>query len=258
MRIIKLLVLLLLTGMFPLYATVEVAPHRLILSDKVRNGVLVLINNSEETQTFRISFQHLQMLENGGFKEVEKNDSSADDLIHFAPRQCTLQPHDSQAVRLILRMTGETKAGERRSNLLFQAIPSVDASKIEPETKNLKMSVEIISGISIPILIHHQTSPATVSLECSKEKEDATLACKLLRSGDESVHADVTVKYITTKDKPIVVGRILGISCYTPNPLRTFKVTLNVPPGLLLDNGNLLVEFSEGKKVLASTLVTPN
>ncbi|MGB4053130.1 MAG: hypothetical protein WBK83_02060, partial [Dysgonamonadaceae bacterium] len=46
----------------------------------------------------------------------------------------------------------------------------------------------------------------------------------------------------------INVGKVRGIAVYTPNTVRRFSMPLTVPEGVNLNNGKLVVRFSDANE----------
>lgn len=85
-----------------------------------------LSNTGKDTATYRLSYNQIQMDDDGNFntiEEPEKNQNFASLYLRYYPLTITLAPNESQIVKIQLIKTGELKDGEYRSHLYFRAVP---------------------------------------------------------------------------------------------------------------------------------------
>lgn len=240
-----------------------VAPTRIVLEGRQRTAEVTLVNRASGSATYRISFVHLRMTEEGGTREIAATDALpgelfADDLIRFSPRQVTLEPGVAQTVRMQLRKPADLAPGEYRSHLLFRAIPASEPLAAEtPGTEPSKeMSIKLtpIYGVSIPVIVRHGETSATVKLDglelvpASGPDDTPGLRLRMSRTGNQSVHGNFTVTFLPASGKPLVVGLANGVAVYTPNPTRLVVVPLRLPAGAELKNGLLRVALTKPDK----------
>ncbi len=240
-----------------------VAPTRVVFEGRVRSAEVSLINIGSGTATYRISFSHLRMTENGELKEIEKPEDGApfaDNLVRYSPREITLEPNVAQVVRMQLRLPASLPDGEYRSHLLFRAVPpesvaperSIEKAAGEAPAAGFSVRLTPIYGVSIPVIVRHGAAAATASLADAAYRpghgdEPATLECKLGRSGNQSIYGNLTVKFVPASGPSRVVGVVNGVAVYTPNPFRIVRVPLQPAPGVVLAHGRLQVEFSRAE-----------
>jgi hypothetical protein len=250
-------------------AQLVVAPTRVVFEGRTRTASVNLINRGDKAGTFRIKFERKRMTEDGSVVPLTKTrpgELFADQMVRYAPRQITLQPGQSQVVRLMLRKPPNLADGEYRSHMLFQHIPGNSGTDISSQVGNASgLSIRLIPiiGISIPVIVRQGKTSASVSLtdvHLDKRSADDTRAMLVLsarRSGNQSVYGDFTIRFTAAEGgHPFVVGRANGIAIYTPNDKRTVKIPLQAPRGVHLRNGTLEVEYrtppDAGNKVLAT------
>ena len=127
----SLLTALCLLISFNAYAMAQlmVTPTRVVFEANERTKQINLINNGTDTGRFKISFVRKNMTPEGGIKVVEDNEPGlySDEMVRFSPRLVTLEPGQSQTVRLMLRKKSGTADGEYRSHMLFQSLPDATA-----------------------------------------------------------------------------------------------------------------------------------
>ena len=259
---IALLLLLLLASIFltgHVYAAGQlmVSPTRVVFEGSEKTKQVNLINNGSETGRFRISFVRRKMTEDGKFEEIAENEPGmfSDDFVRFSPRQVTLQPGQSQTVRLMLRKKSDMPDGEYRSHMLFQSLPDPATSDISDlaHDNNKGLSVQLIPviGITIPVIIRQGQLDSTVTLsdfqikQANTVRASSTLSLKINREGNRSAYGDFRVNFTPKGGTAVTVGQINGVAIYTPLSSRTVEIRLQTPSGFSLSNGELHITYLE-------------
>jgi hypothetical protein len=240
-----------------------VAPTRVIFEGRTRSAELTLLNIGKQAATYRISFTHLRMMENGDLKEVEQpapSDAFADELIRYSPRQVTLEPNVSQTIRLQLRKPENLADGEYRSHLLFRAVPpegSIPANVVETEEKKgtgYSIRLTPIYGVSIPVIVRQGKTTVKASLTnlavkaAEKTGDPPILELKIQRDGNQSVYGNLRVTFVPAAGREQVVGVLNGLAVYTSVPDRVVQVSLQPPPGVVLAHGRLRVTYAKAEQ----------
>lgn len=273
--------LLLMLGLLALlpqrdaWADLMLNPVRIVFENNQRAAQVDLINNGAETATFRIRLVNRRMSDIGEFTVVDSPASGelfADGLLRYSPRQVVLAPGAGQAVRLMLRKPSSLAPGEYRSHLMFEKVPEAQgATSIEtqggPAGDEFAIKLTALVGASIPVIVRHGDTAATVTLSQLALQHPApdqapVLALQMERSGNRSVYGDLAVSFTPQGGAEQVIGKVGGIAVYTPNRLRRAKLALQAPPGLVLANGTLRVTYRErpdngGKLLAEAALVLP-
>jgi len=123
-----------------------------------------------------------------------------------------------------------------------------------------------IFGLAIPVTVRHGELNAEATLSELHFIDDAgmpagtkKLSLAIGRSGDRSLHGDLRAFLQQGNGSTIEVGRVNGISVYTPGTLRRIDMKLVAPSGRDLSSGTLTVEYRtkaiEGAKLLASSSI---
>src|SRR5712692_2236612 len=195
----------------PAVGDLLVAPTRVVFEGRARSAELTLLNIGKVAATYRISFTHFRMLENGDLKEIEPPETEsdfADDLIRYSPRQVTLEPNVSQTIRLQVRKPEKLADGEYRSHLLFRAVPqegAIPANVVEPEEKKTtgySIRLTPIYGVSIPVIVRQGQTSAKISLTDlsvrppEKAGDPSMLELKMRREGNQSVYGNLRAVFI--------------------------------------------------------------
>ena len=244
-----------------------VAPTRLILEGRTRTAELALVNIGDRPATFRISFTHMKMMETGDIKEIEvpgPAEALADSLIRYSPRQVILDPHVVQTIRIQLRLPDSLPDGEYRTHMLFRGVPPADTvAPIDPKekTEGFRILLTPIYGVSIPIIVRHGNTAASVTLTDPKlnlprtESDTPALQVRLNRTGTRSVYGNIIVRF-TPKGggKEQVVGMANGVAVYTPLPARMANVVLRPPAGVNLSAGSYRITYMDAEQVSGGLL----
>jgi hypothetical protein len=256
----------------PALADLMLAPTRIVLEKNQRSAQLDLINNGQETATYRINLVNRRMSETGEFSAIDSprpGEQFADALLRYSPRQVVLAPGAGQTVRISLRKPANLPAGEYRSHLQFDRIADAKgsssiASQDQPSGNEVAISLTALIGVSIPVIVRHGETAASVTLSGLELLKPAagqapTLAFEMQRSGNRSVYGDLAASFTPQGGLEQQVGKVGGVAVYTPNPLRRVKMELQPPAGLVLSRGTLRVSFRDrpdaGGKLLAEAAI---
>jgi hypothetical protein len=234
-----------------------VSPTRILFEENNRTATVTLVNTGTEPATYRISFIQLLMTEDGGMEEIKESNSEelfAHELVRFSPRQILLPPGMPQMVRMQLRKPADLNPGEYRSHLLFRAVPStselVDSEDLNTDVEeSFSIKFTPIYGISIPVIVRHGSTSATVCLSNldirSKDLNIPVLSFQINRKGNCSVYGNLMVTFIPQEGPEYIVVQRNGIAVYTPNLLRRMNMELNIPPDIEQKNGKLYISYRE-------------
>ena len=122
-----------------------VAPTRLELEGRIRSGTFKLLNRDAVTVDYRIEFTALLEKDKG---------QDAQGWVRFSPRRVRLGPGEHQTIRVVARKPIDLVPGEYTARLLIQAIPPARRKSDKP-TDKIQVNLDIVYGVSIPIVIKH-------------------------------------------------------------------------------------------------------
>ena len=222
-----------------------VAPTRIIFEGNERTKHVNLINNGSETGRYRITFVRRNMSPDGKIDEIEENEPGmySDEMVRFSPRQVTLEPGQSQIVRLMLRKKRDTADGEYRSHMMFQSLPdpaSTDVSNLASNSKKVAIQLIPVVGITIPVIVRQGDLKSEVNLsnfeikQSNTVKAQSVLSLKINREGDMSIYGDFRVYFTPKGGEPVNVGTLNGVAVYTTTSSRNLEIKLQPPKGLSL------------------------
>jgi len=273
-----LVALLLLTGLssnLQAAGNLMVTPTRIVFEQRDRSAQITLINQSDKTSSYRISFVRQYMTEDGQFLPVEEGEPGlfSDPMIRFSPRQVSLPPGQSQVIRLALRRPADMADGEYRSHMLFQALPEPSSTNVEALTQQKPEGISIelvpIVGISIPVIVRHGELHSAVTLSNARivsggqSGSAAKVSVDINRDGNSSAYGDLRVTFTPEGAAPIVIAQANSVAVYANMPNRRFEMPLNLPADLKLENGEVDLAFlkpgaNEKSGTLARTLIILN
>lgn len=238
-------------------------PKRVVFEEKNRIQQINLANTGKDTAVYNMSFVEFRMTELGNFEEITVPDLGqqfATPYLRVYPRQVTLAPNESQTVKVQLINSNKLQDGEYRSHLYFRAVKTTKPLGQEESTDKaagLSVKIEAVFGISIANIIRKGESNTSVTLSGLhyEDKKDlgGFLNFDINRVGNMSSYGDITVNYISPKNKSYEVGKIKGVGVYTPGTLRKNIIALQKPKEINFEGGKFKVIYTENedKAVLA-------
>ena len=239
-----------------------VAPTRVVFDSRKRSAELNLSNIGGARATYRVSLIRMEMDELGAFKErpFDPGTEGLQSLFRFSPREVTLEPQESQTVRVQVRKPAELPAGEYRLHMIFRAVPSTSPTPVQAEVpKGISIRLTPIYGIAIPLIVRHGETSAKVSIVAPEFGEARrNLRFRLERSGNQSVYGDLRATLLPATGSPEVLTEATGLAVYTPNASRS--VTLALPSDRPLPPGSRIrityaLPAQEGGTLLAETFL---
>lgn len=245
-----------------------VAPKRIIFEGRQRSAQVTLMNTGSSTTTYRISFKNMRMTEDGRLENIDEPEPGqlfADKWIRYAPRQVVLEPDVAQTVRLLVRKPRGLPPGEYRSHLQFLAVPrastGADVEALDLKEGEIRIRIDVIFGISIPVIIRQGDTATTVkmsglAIEASARPEaPPNLVLRLDRSGNRSVSGTLEAIFTPGNGKDRITIGQQGAAVLSPLRSRSVEFPLVPPDGVVLEHGVLQVIYrtraEDGGTVLA-------
>src|SRR5262245_15322685 len=122
-------------------ADLNVSPQRVVFAPNARSSTIYVFNRGDAPATYTISLTDRVMTPDGQVRDASEPQvqtaaaseiarlQSAQPLLAYAPRRVTLQPGESQAVRIRALAPAELPDGEYHTHLTISTVP--------PETAGL-------------------------------------------------------------------------------------------------------------------------
>lgn len=257
------------------HADLMLYPTRIVMTGNQRSAQVQIINRGDKPETYRINIVNNRMSDTGEIvqaKTAEPGEQFADTMLVHTPRQVTLQPGQSQTVRVSARRPAGLSDGEFRSYLQFDRVPDATAasdleSVTRPEAGRMTLSLQALVGVSIPVILRQGQTSVTVTLgklaviPATSEAPPA-LGFVFHRQGNQSAYGDVTVTYTPAGSQSVKVGEVSGIAVYVPNAMRIAQIPLTLPQGMALQGGTLTLLYNQradvgGKLMAEAQIIVP-
>ena len=242
----------------PAHADLMINPTRIVFEKNKRSAQIDIINDGTTVDTYRITMVERRMLDTGEFApvvELQAGEKSSKSMVVYSPHSVVLGPGMQQLVRVAVRKPENLEEGEYRSHMVFERVVDVNAensiaTRGKPSTGAVEVKISALIGVSIPVIVREGNPQASVALShLALEKATATsapvLTIEIDRSGARSVHGDFLVTFKTATGVEKTVGRVQGVSVYTPNRLRRARFLLQPGADTPLQQGMLTVTFTE-------------
>jgi hypothetical protein len=230
-----------------------ITPKRIVFEENETKNNITLINSSEETTTYTVSFTQNRMNEDGTFTVITVPDIGqffASQHIRIYPRRITLKPLETQKVMLQRRRSNDMETGEYRSHLYFR--PEIDVTPLTIDrprdtVQGLSVDLRAIYGMSIPVIFRSgEVSLSTTLSDLKLENLEGAniLTLSLNRKGNSSVYGDLTIEYYPLNGDSFKVAALNGLAVYTTIEKRYVTIKLPMLPELNLNEGTLKIKYS--------------
>ncbi len=235
-------------------------PKRIVLEGRKNVGELNLLNVSDDPLTYVASFVEYAVSPEGQYRTIDtlrEEDRAASPYLRLFPRRFTLQPGESQTLRIQFRSRPDLAPGEYRSHLSFRQVDTQqEAAARNPgtgqeESGEIGVSISMLFGITIPVIVRHGETSASAAIDSlrlipGEEDEPSKLRFRVNRSGNQSLHGDFLVELLQPDKKPEVIIKRKGMTLFTPNLFRNFTFPLDLAEGTALPPGSQLrIRFME-------------
>jgi hypothetical protein len=238
-----------------------ITPKRIVLTDKQKNDIVKLFNNSDDTMSYSVHWRHFRMLQNGTYEEIDSvkpEDMVADDLVRFFPPEVTLPPHSAQIVRLRFLRPKDLTPGEYRSHLAFVGLDRAKPAEwIVHDTISDRVQVQFrpVWGVSIPVIARLDTTPATVTIDSigigvMDTARNVLIGANLNRSGLQTFYGEIEVKYHYLDGRVTQLGLLKNVAVFPPLRTRKVVVSCAVPKDVSLTEGRITMEYQSGSGTL--------
>lgn len=249
-------------------ADLNISPKRVVFGPGERSATVYIFNQGDSEATYTVETVDRLMLADGQIvaaadrPEIAVN--SASDLVQYTPRRITLQPRESQAIRV--RARPGAAAGEYRTHLTVTALPSEDTGftvqqATQPGGGEVSLQVVALFSVSIPVIVRDGPADARAAIEnptVVQEGEARLLSLDLVRLGASSVYGDVEILTGQGADAKIVTA-VRGVAVYPEVARRTVVAALpaDVGAGQVLTIVYRDDDAKKGEVLATTTLVAP-
>lgn len=257
----------------PARANITITPMAVMIEGRDRYADVNLINTGDEITTYQMGWQFYRMLEGTGNYELVTTPVGDFDLskhMVFTPRQVTLQPRETQKIRLALRLQGEPPPpGDYRVHLEFkkvknqaelalqaqqlaakEAAAAADAGK-EGEKKRLEVGIGVNVSFSIPVIYRVGDSDVTATIgevktQINPKSGKIEAFIPIIRSGGNfGLPGHLIVYYKPAGGEETMVSEVKNANVFPEVNTRVFQRPLNTPT---LSGGTLRIVYKDSGK----------
>jgi len=227
-----------------------VTPTRVVLDDKSRSGDITLVNRSSQTVRYRLSLIDMEMSEDGMLIRTQSDENSAASILRLSPREIVLEPGVSQRIKIAAYFPTGMADRELRSHLEFEPISTPRSRTADPGT-TFKLSLELRSIVTIPVIARHGRLFAEASISDAKLITDATgsaVQFKISRTGTRSIRGDIDLTFQPASGgAKVLLGHVEALPVYFPNADRIVTIRLKRDVSSL-GKGEIQISFVEPER----------
>ena len=198
MHIIRpILLLLAIMSLLPTLAqagaVLFIYPTLLIFEGDERSGTITVTNRGDQTGTFEMSWTDMTMTPEGGLVKYEGQAPwSLQSYVRYSPRRVTLEPLESQVIRIAVRRGLDVPEGEYYSHFRVLTLnsedPSADLSDAEEQDRGAVITIAARSAVAIPIVWRNSQATSSASIDSVRIDQDTNqLSVDVRRHGPLSV-----------------------------------------------------------------------
>lgn len=174
-------------------AVLFIYPTLVIFEGGERSGEITVTNRGDETGTFEMSWTDMTMNADGGLVKYEGEAPwSLQSYVRYSPRRVTLEPLESQVIRIAVRRGLDIPEGEYYSHFRVLTLnsedPSVDLSDAEEQDTGATVVIAARSAVAIPIVWRNSQATSSASIDSVRIDQDTNqLNVDVRRHGPLSV-----------------------------------------------------------------------
>ena len=238
---------------FPLNANLLITPLQVVIEGRERSTEIVLINTSQNTNTYRLHWLQLEQVESaGGYVAVAEADRAArqdlEDIAVFTPRQVTLKPNEKQVVRIGIRRPPELADGEYKSHLRFEILPELSSrpdQNVEVSPDKTRFGVQVHASYSVPVVYRSGEYDLSIaiqqpSFDINEKTSQIIVNLPVERAGTHGVIGQIDIYHKGRNGKETLIAQHGNAALYTEITRRDFKILTSAKS---LNGGSLRVQF---------------
>lgn len=226
----------------PTGADLNISPRRVTFDETERAASVYVFNQGDAPATYTVELIDRVMSSDGQIRAVAdapdaSRSPSAIDYIQYTPRRVTLQPKESQVIRV--RVRPPATPGEYRTHLTVTALPPETTGftaeqAAENNPNGVALQITALFSVSIPLIVRDGAVDARAAVENahlvapSQGAPNGAVSLDLVRLGANSVYGDVQIRAGTGADEH-VVGLVRGIAVYPEIERRNVVAPLVMP-----------------------------
>jgi len=233
-------------------ADANISPKRVVFDGGDRAATVFVFNQGGAPATYGVETVDRIMRSDGQIVALadlsatdraaaETEMRSAQAMVQFTPRRVTLQPGQSQAIRVRALRPGGLGEGEYRTHLTVTAVPPEDAGltaeqALNPASGELGVRVTALFSLSIPVIVRSGRADVRAAVEnarmvAGEAQTPPAVTVDLVRQGASSVYGDLEVRGQAQRGREgELFGRVRGIGVYPEITRRPVRIPLSRAP----------------------------
>jgi len=247
-------------------ADLNISPKRVVFGPGERSATVYVFNQGDQPATYSVELIDRLMTADGQIVAAadhpETTLDSARDLVQYTPRRITLQPRESQAIRVRARPGSE---GEHRSHLTVTALPPENAGftvdQAAAGSDDVTLQVVALFSVSIPVIVRDGAVDARADIDrvaLTQDGAQTLLSLDLVRNGTSSVYGDVEV-FVEDAAGRRPLTAVRGVAVYPEVARRTVIAAL--PQGVASGQTLTIIyrddDAEKGQVLATTTLIAP-
>ena len=220
-------------------------PTEVVFEDNQRSAEITLSNRGDQTGTFEMGWTHMTMTPEGGLMKYDGQPPwSVQSYVRYSPRRVTLEPSESQVIKIALRRGQDVPEGEYYSHFKVLTLRSEDPSAAEASADEpaAALSITARSAIAIPIIWRNSRTRPSASIESVLVDADANaLTVDVRRHGLLSVRGFLHLLESVPDGTRSPLAEPVHLVIYPNIDVRATTIELNddvradsLPPGAVL------------------------
>lgn len=215
-------------------AVLFIYPTLVMFEGNSRSATITLTNRGDANGTFETSWSELTMTSEGGLLKVDGDAPwSVQPYVRYSPRRVTLEPAESQVIKIALRRGMEAPEGEYHSHFRVLTLNSehlADESEeaAAPPTSDSAVTITARSAVAIPIIWRNSKASPGATIEAVNVDQDTNqLTVDVRRHGNVSVRGYLHVLGETPDGTEGALAEPVPLVIYPSLETRAIAITLN-------------------------------
>lgn len=219
-------------------AVLFIHPTLVMFEGNDRSATITLTNRGDETGTFEMSWTNMIMTPEGGLVRHDGDAPwSIQSYVRYSPRRVTLEPLQSQVVRIAVRRGLDVPEGEYFSHFRVLTLNSENPTAQSDETEEAAaaITIEARSAVAIPIIWRNSREESSASIEAVRiDPDNNRLSVDVRRYGNLSVRGYLHVMETAADGSLNRLAEPVPLVIYPNLDSRTMSISLN--EGVMADN----------------------
>lgn len=242
-------------------APLFISPQRVELFDNRRSEVLTVTNRTENIASYELGLEDYSMSAEGVTVKVESLEYSARRIIRFSPRRFTLEPGQTQTIRVLGRRSSQLEDGTYRTHLIFREVANNEDLRGDdnPSSGNMSFGIGFRFNIAIPVVVGIGEPQGAITLDEAEVLPEG-VSIKFKREGNSDAAARVQVRWEKSNGdvEDLVMDSVIRI--YRERDWITRVLKTAWPGGDIPKDGKVIITLlpeSRSKTDVLDELVAP-